>query len=48
MKIDNKYCPEMLCNGDKRFAEILTYMKWGSEDMNHQFKVHGDEVVVSV
>ena len=48
MKIDNKYRPEVLRNGDMRFAEILAYMEWVSEDMTHQFKVDGDEVVVSI
>ena len=46
MKIDSKYRPEVLRNGDKRFAEFLAYMEWVSEDMPHQFKVDGDEVVV--
>jgi len=47
MKIDQKYRPEVLRNGDKRFAEFLAYMEWVSEDMDHQFKVGGDEVVVT-
>ena len=46
MKIDSKYRPEVLRNGDKRFAEFLAYMEWVSEDMPHQFKIDGDEVVV--
>jgi poly-gamma-glutamate synthesis protein (capsule biosynthesis protein) len=48
MKIDNKYRPEVLRNGDKSFAEFLAYMEWVSADMQHQFKTDGDEVVVSV
>jgi len=48
MKIDQKYRPEVLRNGDKRFAEFLAYMEWVSEDMDHQFKVDGDEVVVTI
>jgi poly-gamma-glutamate synthesis protein (capsule biosynthesis protein) len=47
MKIDGRYRPEVVRNGDKRFAEILAYMEWVSEDMNHHFKLEGDEVVVN-
>ena len=47
MSFDKRYRPEVLHQGDRRFAEIVDYMEWASEDMPHQFKVEGDEVIVS-
>ena len=47
MSFDKRYRPEVLHQGDGRFAEIVDYMEWASEDMPHQFKVEGDEVIVS-
>ena len=47
MSFDKRYRPQVLRNGDRRFAEILEYMEWASEDMPHQFNVEGDEVIVS-
>ena len=46
MATDKKYRPEVLRRSDKRFAEILAYMEWVSEDMPHKFAVEGDEIVV--
>ena len=37
----------VLQRGDRRFAEILDYMEWASEDMPHRFNVEDDEVIVS-
>ena len=47
MSFDKQYRPEVLRNGDPRFAQIVAYMEWASEDMPHRFSVEGDEVVVS-
>ena len=47
MSFDSKYRPEALRQQDPRFAKILAYMQWVSEDMPHLFTVEGDEVVVS-
>ena len=47
MAIDKKYRPEVLRRSDPRFAEVLAYMEWVSEDMPHRFVVEGDEVLVS-
>ena len=47
MAMDKRYRPEVLRQGDTRFAEILAYMEWASEDMPHRFTVEGDEVIVS-
>ena len=47
MAMDKKYRPEVLRRGDPRFAEVLAYMEWASEDMPHRFTVEGDEVFVS-
>jgi poly-gamma-glutamate synthesis protein (capsule biosynthesis protein) len=47
MTFDRKYRPELLRRNDPRFAEIVSYMEWVSEDMPHRFTVEGDEVLVS-
>ena len=47
MAIDKRYRPAVLRQGDARFAEILAYMEWASEDMPHRFSVEDDEVVVT-
>lgn len=47
MSFDSKYRPEALRQRDPRFAKILAYMQWVSEDMPHTFTVESDEVVVS-
>ena len=47
MVIDQHYRPEALRQTDPRFAEVLAYMEWASEDMRHRFTVEGDEVIVS-
>lgn len=46
MKIDKKYRPEVLKQSDPRFAEVVAYMEWVSEDMPHRFTIEDDEVVV--
>jgi poly-gamma-glutamate synthesis protein (capsule biosynthesis protein) len=47
MTFDKKYRPHVLRRGDPKFAEIVSYMEWVSEDMPHRFTVEGDEVLVS-
>ncbi len=47
MSFDSKYRPEALRQQDPRFAKVLAYMQWASEDMPHTFTIAGDEVVVS-
>jgi poly-gamma-glutamate synthesis protein (capsule biosynthesis protein) len=47
MMMDKRYRPEVLRRGDPRFAEVVAYLEWASEDMPHRFTVEGDEVVVS-
>lgn len=44
---DQRYRPEALRHTDPRFAEIVAYMEWASEDMPHRFHVVGDEVVIT-
>ena len=44
--IDRQLRPEILRNGDPRFDEMVQYMDWASEELNHKFSVEGDEVVV--
>lgn len=45
--IDKKLRPEVLRNGDVRFQEALQFMEWVSEDFDHQFKVEGDEILIT-
>lgn len=47
MMIDTQYRPEFLHAGDPRFADVVRYMEWTSEDFDHKFTVEGDEVVLS-
>lgn len=47
MRFDQKYRPETLRQSDPRFADVLNYMEWASEDMPHHFRVDGDEVVLT-
>ena len=47
MSFDDRYRPQVLRNGDPKFAQILAYMEWVSEDMPHRFAVEGDEIVVT-
>jgi hypothetical protein len=47
MAMDKRYRPEVLRREDPRFAQVLAYMEWASEDMPHRFTVEGDEVFVS-
>ncbi len=44
---DQRYRPEVLRHTDPRFAEIVSYMEWASEDMPHNFRIEGDEVVIT-
>ena len=46
MAMDKKYRPEVLRRHDSRFAEVVAYLEWASEDMPHRFVVEGDEVLV--
>jgi len=48
LMIDKQYRPEVLRNGDARFDDMVSYMEWTSEDLQHKFTVNGDEVVVTV
>jgi hypothetical protein len=45
--IDRELRPEILLNGDERFDEMVKYMDWCSEGLNHRFTVEGDEVIVT-
>jgi poly-gamma-glutamate synthesis protein (capsule biosynthesis protein) len=47
MAFDKKYRPEVLSRHDSRFAKVLSYLEWVSEDMPHRFTVEGDEIMVS-
>jgi Bacterial capsule synthesis protein PGA_cap len=47
MMFDRQYRPQVLRQGDARFADVVKYMEWASEDMPHAFRVEGDEVVVA-
>lgn len=44
---DARYRPQPLRQDDPRFADIVNYMEWASEDMPHQFSVQGDEILVA-
>jgi poly-gamma-glutamate synthesis protein (capsule biosynthesis protein) len=44
---DKQYRPVAIPQSHPRFAEVVTYMEWASEDMPHRFEVQGDEVVVT-
>lgn len=47
MCMDSRYRPEVLGSGDPRFAKVVNYLEWASQDMPHHFSIEGDEVVVS-
>ena len=47
MMFDARYRPEVLRQGDPRFAKVVEYLEWASEDMPHRFTVEGNEVLVS-
>lgn len=47
MGFDARYRPQTLQRDDPRFAEIVNYMHWASQDMPHRFNVEGDEVMVA-
>ena len=47
MAMDDRYRPEVLRRDNPRFAEVLGYMEWASQDMPHTFTVEGDEVVLT-
>jgi poly-gamma-glutamate capsule biosynthesis protein CapA/YwtB (metallophosphatase superfamily) len=44
--INAKAQPAVLDPGDPRFAQMLEYMEWVSDQYPHQFKVEGGEVLV--
>jgi poly-gamma-glutamate capsule biosynthesis protein CapA/YwtB (metallophosphatase superfamily) len=44
--IDKQLRPEVLLNGDPRFADAVRYMDWASEGHHHNFSVQGNEVVI--
>jgi poly-gamma-glutamate synthesis protein (capsule biosynthesis protein) len=46
MAMNSSNCPQVLKRDDPKFDEVLEYLEWASEDMPHQFRVEGDEVVV--
>ena len=45
--IDRSLRPEILKSGDARFADMVRYMDWASEEFEHGFSVQGDEVVIT-
>jgi len=45
--IDQQLRPEVIHQGDPRFADAVNYIDWASEGFNHKFTVEGDEVVIS-
>jgi len=45
--IDRQLRPEILRGGDTRFDDMFQYMDWASEGYNHNFKIDGDEVVIT-
>jgi hypothetical protein len=45
--IDRQLRPEILKAGDPRFADMLRYMEWASEDFAHRFAIDGDEIAIS-
>jgi hypothetical protein len=47
VRIDTQYRPEVLRNGDTRFDAAVEHMEWCSEGLEHNFKVDGDEVVIT-
>lgn len=47
VKINKRYCPEILSRGTPGFREIVDYMEWVSVDLRHQFSIEGDEVVIT-
>ena len=47
MAMDKRYRPEVLRRSDPRFAQVLAYLEWASDDMPHRFEVAGDEVIVT-
>lgn len=46
MMIDTLYRPEVLHKGDQRFDDVVRYMEWASDGLDHKFTVEGDEVLV--
>jgi poly-gamma-glutamate capsule biosynthesis protein CapA/YwtB (metallophosphatase superfamily) len=46
MMIDQQYRPEVLKSGDPRFDDMVSYMSWTSEGLNHRFEVAQDEIIV--
>jgi poly-gamma-glutamate synthesis protein (capsule biosynthesis protein) len=47
VQIDKELRPRVLSYDDPKFKEMLEYMEWASEGFEHEFKVDGDEVVVT-
>lgn len=45
--LDKQLRPEVLRNGDPRFADAVTYMDWASGGFDHKLTVEGDEVLVT-
>ncbi len=45
--IDKQLRPEILRQGDARFADAVNYMDWASQGFDHQFTVEDNEVVVT-
>lgn len=44
--IDQLYRPEVLHHGDKHFDEVVRYMDWASDGLEHKFTVDGDEIII--
>ncbi len=47
MIIDPQYRPRAVKRGDPLFDDMLAYMEWSSEGLNHKFTVTDEDVVVS-
>ncbi len=45
--IDKKLRPEVLKSSDTRFDDAVKYMEWASEGYSPEFRVEGDEVMVT-
>jgi len=45
--VDKELRPEVLHTGDPRFDDAVRYMDWASEDFAHNFRINGDEVLIT-
>ncbi len=47
VQIDTQLRPEVLTRKHPRFDQNVAFMEWASKGYHHQFKIEGDEVVVT-